>query len=238
MKNLSLWSRQNRVKSITILVILHFILWWIYYFTGAYLYIQNIVLPADLKYVGAVLFFAAVACYPIKNINQGFFRNTYARRKFWQCVAITSVAVFTILFGNHSAKNLLRTNQTVDFSAQTIALDIKKDRHTSKKLKRKERRKARKALRKEIRKTLRKMRRAKGEYSEWQKFGIVMLTIIVALILLYMLLALSCSIACSGSEAFAFIVFLGGLALIIYGIIKIFRKFKIMKPKPANNGGG
>ena len=241
MKKSSIWAKENRVKAIAILVVLHFILWWIYYFAGAYLYIQDIILPTNLKYVGALLFLTAAAFHPIKNIKQGFFKNTFARRKFWQYVAMASVAVFTILFGNHSARNLLRINNTLDFSAQTIALDIKKETKVSKKLSRKERRKLRRTFRKDLRRTLCKMRKKDREYSTAAKIGIALLTLLVAGILLYRIALLSCAIACIGAEALGFIVALGGLILVVYGVIKVFRLFGIMKQKkksrPVKSGG-
>ena len=53
---------------------------------------------------------------------------------------------------------------------------------------------------------------------------LITLSVIIALALLYGLAALSCSISCSGSEALAIIVAIGGTFLIIFFLISIIKR--------------
>jgi hypothetical protein len=59
--------------------------------------------------------------------------------------------------------------------------------------------------------------------SKGEKVLLVILSILVALGLLYLVAALSCSIACSGSEAIALLVAIGGTAGVILLLIFVIR---------------
>ena len=55
------------------------------------------------------------------------------------------------------------------------------------------------------------------------KIALLILTILVAAGLIYLFLVLGCSIACSGSEALAWVVIILGPAAVIFGAIKLIR---------------
>jgi hypothetical protein len=82
-------------------------------------------------------------------------------------------------------------------------------------LKWKERRKLLKQQVKEIKKA--------NDPSKGEKVLLVILSILVALGLLYLIAALSCSIACSGSEAIALLVAIGGTVGVIFLLIFVIR---------------
>ena len=73
--------------------------------------------------------------------------------------------------------------------------------------------------------------------SKEDKTLLIILSIVAALVLLFGLASLSCSIACAGSEALAILVALGGTFLIVLFLLKIIKKIKNRpeKTKEANN---
>ena len=76
--------------------------------------------------------------YPMKYVQSGIFRRTFFREKIWQFVAMISAAIFMVFIGNYSSQSAFAPqNQMQEYSARTIALDIKKDNVVEKKNKRK-----------------------------------------------------------------------------------------------------
>lgn len=98
---------------------------------------------------------------------------------------------------------------------------------TKKPMTRKEARKKLKAAVKEIKKAI---KQGKGDAG---KILLTTLAIIVALGLLLLLAALACEIACNGSEALAILVFVVGLAGIIFLLVWVIRKINRKKSSLA-----
>ena len=73
-----------------------------------------------------------------------------------------------------------------------------------------------------------------GEISKGGKVALIILSVIVALGLLYLVAALACNISCSGSEGGAIILAVGGTALVIFLLVITLRAIlgKKKKPKP------
>ncbi|MEM6964307.1 MAG: hypothetical protein AAF573_06050 [Bacteroidota bacterium] len=223
MKKITYWANENRKLSILILIILHFITFWIYYFLGAYLYLENVMLHPVWNLVSVLLFFVALLFYPIKNVRRGVFKDSFFRRKVWQSVAILSIAMMVTVFGNHRAK--IHLGYEVPF-AQPTALDIDKRSSAEKELSKKEKRSLKRQLRKKIRKGIWKLRKYKKAISKGQRTALEILTILIAFGLLILILVLSCHIACAGSEGFALMFLIGGWILTIFGTVVIFRILK------------
>ena len=70
----------------------------------------------------------------------------------------------------------------------------------------------------QIKKIQQQKKTTKGE-----KTALIVLSVFIALILLYGLAGLSCSISCGGSEALAIIVALAGTFLIIFFLVRIIK---------------
>ena len=80
---------------------------------------------------------------------------------------------------------------------------------------------------------LSEIRKAYRQDKNGKRITLVTLSIVIAVILTFLLAALSCEIACSGAEALAIIVFISGLAGIIFGLVGVIksinRKYKKLK---------
>lgn len=128
MKNLSIWAKNNRVKALVITIILHVVLGYFYFYVGAFLFLQKIILPSTLIYASGILFLTAYLFYPIKYVQKGFYKRTFFKEKQWQLVAMISAIIFMVFIGNHSTQSAFsQQNSLQEYSAQTIALDIRKD---------------------------------------------------------------------------------------------------------------
>ena len=88
----------------------------------------------------------------------------------------------------------------------------------------------RKKIKSEIRATVKELR---GESATAGQVGLVLLTILGAIVLLGLVLTLTCSLSCSGSPGAATLVFLLGLGLTIFLTIVVIRS--IFKKKKSNN---
>ena len=234
MKNLSTSAKQHPKKTILLLVLLHTLLNYFYFYTGTWLYLEGIKTPSVLTIVATSLFLAAWLFYPIKNAQQGIYKTSFLKKKCWQGITMVSVAIFFIHGGNHLSRAAMAP-QTIEFSAENIVLDLKANQHLQKKKTRKERRSLRKLLRKRLRANIKTLRQMKGDLSKNEKVGIFILAILGALVLGLLVLALSCNLSCSGNEVLALIVLVGGGILIITGLVLIYRKLfiepKIGQPK-------
>jgi len=95
--------------------------------------------------------------------------------------------------------------------------------------------KERKKLLKEQVKAIKKSK----ETSEGGKVALIILSVIVAIGLIYLVAALACNLSCSGSDAAAVLVGVGGTALIVFLLILVIRsitgkKKKLIKSPPEN----
>lgn len=232
MKNLSIWARNNRTKALVLTIVLHFLLGYFYFYVGAFLFLQKIILPSVLIYVSGILFLTAYLFYPIKYVQKGIYKRTFFKEKQWQLVAMISAIIFLIFIGNHSTQSAFSQQSTLsEYSARTIALDIKKDVKVEKNKSRKLIRKAKRQLRKRIRSKVRKMRKTERGMTEFGKFAAIFFSIFVAIGLGILVLGISCNLSCSGNEALAVIVLVGGFILIVAGLIAIIRKIVLTKSR-------
>jgi len=239
MKKLSTWANQHRKKSIALLVLLHIIMGYFYFYTGTLLYLEGITTPNILVSIASTLFIVAWFFYPIKHIQQGIYKSTFFKLKFWQGVTMVSVALFFIHAGNHLSRSAM-SNENVAYSSENIVLDSRKLSRINKKKERKLKRIFKKKLRKRLRSNIKKLLQLKKRSEHGRKILYYVLIILLAFGVSILLLALSCAIMCSGNEALGMIVLLGGIFLIIWGLVAIYRKmFKKgkktrRKSKPTN----
>lgn len=234
MKNLSIWARNNRTKALAVTIILHVVLNYFYFYFGALLFLQKIVLPSALLYVSGILFLTAYIFYPIKYVQQGIYKRTFFKEKQWQLVAMISAVIFLVFIGNHATRSAFsQQNYLQEYSAQTIALDLKKEVKVEKKKSRRLIRKAKRQLRKRIRSNVRKLIKTERGMSDFGKFAAIFLSFILAIGLAWVVLAVSCNLSCSGNGALAALVLIGGFILIIGGLISVIRRIVLTKSRRA-----
>ena len=85
-----------------------------------------------------------------------------------------------------------------------------------------------------LKEQIREIKKA-NDLSEGTKVLLIILSIVVAIGLLFLVAALACNLSCSGSDAVAVIVGIGGLALIIFLLIIAIRAITGKKKKGKHN---
>ncbi len=237
MKNLSIWAKNNRVKALITTIILHVILGYYYFYAGALLFTEKIILPSIMLYISGVLILVAYTFYPIKYVKKGIFKSTFLREKKWQLVGMISTAIFMIFIGNQSTRLAFSPqNSLQEYSVQQVALDIKKEAKEKKfkKIKNwKLIRKAKRQLRKRVKSNVRELKKIERGMTDFGKFLAIFFSVLVAIGLGILVLGVSCNLSCSGNEAFAAVVLIGGFILVIAGLIAVIRKIVLTKSREA-----
>ncbi|RYY39975.1 MAG: hypothetical protein EOO08_07930 [Chitinophagaceae bacterium] len=92
-----------------------------------------------------------------------------------------------------------------------------------------------------MRKWARKLRAHYRDGSDGQRAGLIVLTVLVGILLIVGVLALACSIACSGAEVVAIIVGALGVVGVVWGAVAVIRRIvkgPRKKAEPANVPAG
>ncbi|MFL5808334.1 MAG: hypothetical protein ACJ749_02370 [Flavisolibacter sp.] len=91
-----------------------------------------------------------------------------------------------------------------------------------------------------IKKFVKDIRKKYRNGSKSDKTGMIILAIFVALLAIVLLGMLTCSIACSGAEALAYVLFIIGMGAIIYGLLRVIRRISNgpKKPEPVKEPVG
>jgi len=77
-----------------------------------------------------------------------------------------------------------------------------------------------------IKKIVRQFREKYKKAGKDNQGGLIVLAVFIALLAFFALSALTCSIACSGSEGIAYAVFFIGLGAIVFGLVRVIRGIK------------
>ncbi|HLO37824.1 MAG TPA: hypothetical protein VK173_05020 [Lacibacter sp.] len=208
MKQLSYWAKVNPQRARFLIVLIYILINIIGLIAGSLLWASGIQLEESFMFVLAVTVVSLYIIYPKKAAY-------YKRKIFHGLMAVCTFLIITV-FGNqlHNPNPQLffvNTTQAVTHITNSEQLDIHEPTNIKKE----------KRLQKKEAGSLWKKLAAKNDRSKAAKILLIVLTVIVALGLLYVLAALSCTIACSGAEALAVLVALVGTFGIVFGAIRI-----------------
>jgi Na+/melibiose symporter-like transporter len=109
------------------------------------------------------------------------------------------------------------------FSSSTHAVSLLEKQSSSVEKEKIKTKKENKQLKKEWKKQLRKIAPDKTGEKVWVKILLIVLTVAVAILLLYGLALLACTLSCNGAEAAAWLVGILGLAGIMAGLFFVIR---------------
>jgi len=232
MKKISLWARTHKWPTRFIIVAIHAILIIIAFNTGILFNELNVYVPATTFFVFTGIFLAAVFSYPSrsKKNRASSAAAFYFRQKSCDFIMAASSFCIIVYFGNHE-KNIFQSNSEIQ-AAVTRPVSLPgdsamktyksiaafkaslKDEH-GKNLSWKEKKKL-------LTQQVKAIKKAK-DISPGGKVALIILSVIVALGLIALLAALSCSIACGGADALAIIVMALGTAGIIFLLVRVIR---------------
>lgn len=231
MKKISVWAKNHVWQSRLVIVLIYILLNGIGILTGKLLNEINVIIP-ELYFIGCICATIILwVWYPsAQNANSAVKRAaSYSRRKFFD-FSLAAVTFLMIVYGgNHWEHLFIKT----EVAQATKVIRISKDsslikspilQHFITSIKNMEvntltQKEKLKVVKQQIKKIQEQKETSKGE-----KTALIALSVLIALILLYGLAALSCSISCGGSEALAIIVAIAGTFLIIFFLVKIIKR--------------
>ncbi len=229
MKKISVWAKHH-VFAARCIIIISFLLMTIAGITiGILLDDLAIVIPSVIGDLVILLYVGGVIFYPFRSDKRKIGADLfYKKQKTADFVLALSTFLLIVFISNHRFGNLhyfpslptaAATSLPGDSTVKTyksiaaFSASMKDENGKTRKWK------ARKALLKEQVKGIKKSTdRTKGE-----KVALIILSVLAALVLLSLVTMAACSLGCSGSEALAIIVGIGGTALVVLLLVHLIR---------------
>lgn len=231
MRKLSLWAKHHAVAARIIIIVSRILLFLIACFLGKQLTTLGIDLSPLWIYFFIAVFFIAGATYPRERSS-----FNYAKRKCYDVVVAASGFFITLSFVaqmNTPAYGTVQATVPVDPSPYKSAEAKNLLEQHAKGEKVKFTGKEKRIIRKEFNHQLLQYTKAKitGKKADAEQALLILLACIAAVGLLYLVMALACTLSCNGSDAAAVIVGIIGLAAVIWGLIAVIRAINRKKTK-------
>ena len=238
MKQISYWAKNHVWQSRLLIILIYTMLNILGIFTGKMLNEINIIIPKLYFIIFTVSIIALWIYYPERgNINSSIKPSYFFRKLFdfslgavtflmiiyvgnkWQNLFIesnTATASFIVphskdsaIYNNHLIKNFITTINSNDVNklTQRQKFRLLKDQ-------------------------IKVIKKDKGT-SKAGKTLLIILSVVIAIALLFGLAALSCNIACAGSEGLAWVIAIGGTFLIVFFLARIIKR--ISRPSAKRN---
>jgi uncharacterized membrane-anchored protein len=231
MKHLSRWARNNKWKARLIMTIAWFLLTALAIIIGTTLTGLSIELPSTYLLISVAVFFAAIFYYPLRS-QKSFYSTDVFYIKQKSCDLVLAVCSFCLIlyaankpgtlfqhYGNLYAATVIEPSVLKDSTSKSYKsikdFSASMKNEDGKMLKWKERKKLLKQQVKAIKKS--------PDMSNGEKTLLTIISVLLALGLLYLVAALACNLSCNGSEAAAVIVGIGGAGLVVFLLILAIR---------------
>ncbi len=234
MRKLSMWAKNNPWKSRGMIVISHLLLICLACFLGIRLIEAEIDLPASVLYVSILTWIGFAIIYPSRSMKSVLKEKFYARQKTADFfIALSSFCVICYAANReapvpysqssaHASVVVMGNKISKDPTAEEILNSLKyRDKST---LTKKEKR----ILKKEFGRQVKIYVKAKlmGDNDEAGNAGLIILTIVAAIGLLFLVASAACSLSCNGMDGAALAVGIFGTAGIVIATIAIIRRIK------------
>lgn len=227
MQSISLWAHRHRPYAITLIVVLKIAFVFLALSAGILLRQQQVILPGTASYVCVGMMILLYLYYP-------HFAKKYRSRKRME-MAFLFFSFWGAAFWSNQFNPTLQSSSPVFASVHPIKvkkptaqqiIESLKYRHKSS-LTRVEKR----ILKKELKIQAKQYVSAKlsGDKEKARKTWLTLAVIVGALGILYLLAALTCTIACNGADGAAIAVAIIGFAGIIWGTIALIRRINKKK---------
>jgi hypothetical protein len=225
MYKISLWASRHIWPARAIIICCNVAATLLAVFIGAALYDLEITLPRYWFYGAVALFLATFSIYPQKNASR--FSRSYRYRKACDSLLLLTTFIFTICIGNQPQQLLRLTTlplaAAVPYSASPATLQIDK---TGKSIQPGIKKWSKRALKKTLRERIKVLKTAYKESGKGGKIALIILSILVALALLFLVAAISCNIACAGADGLAILVLVLGVGIITFLFVRTVRRIK------------
>ena len=223
MKQVSYWASKHVAAARLIIILLYIPLNILGYITGSLLW--------DVQVELTPLFINGIAVTVVLLYITYQKKAPYYQKKLYQFTIGVCTFCIICFYGNQSRTPDLY----LPFSNTSQAVSLIEKEHSSVVKEKIKTNKETRQLKKELRKKFRKAVTSDEGMKTWVKILLIVLSVLVALILLYGVAGLACTLSCNGSEAAAWLVGILGLAGIIAGLFFVIRKIIGRKKKPKMN---
>lgn len=230
MRSISLWARQHKGKARLILIILKLLLACMAFFIGSGLAGMKIIFPQIAGIALVFLFGFVAAFYPYRKKSGLSKKLFYIKQKSCDYLLAALGFGMMLFFTNSSLYSLTRPSSSFANTEIVIKPDLPTAEEILKSLEHRDKksltRQEKRILKQEFKKQVKVYVKSKitRHKSEADKALLIILTIIGALGALYLVAALSCSLACSGSDGAAVAIAILGLAGVIWATIAIIKR--------------
>jgi hypothetical protein len=226
MRKISRWAKHHRLPAIISLVVIKLLLAFIAAYVGVSLLGMNIRIPFPVFFIALLVLITTAIAYPSKHVARLTKKQFYIRQKTCDFMIATCSFVMIGTWVNTNLPVAISTatvsaaTTTINPTAEEILASLKyRDKST---LTRQEKRILKTEFKQQVK--IYTVTKLKGHKDDAGKAGLIILTIVAALGLLYLVAALACSLSCNGSDAAALVVGILGTALIIWGVIAVIRR--------------
>lgn len=242
MKKISFWAREHKWLS-RILIVLGFVaLNATGIVTGILLKDIGVVLSSIVFLLFIIFYLFGILIYPLRSQTRRSAGNRFYKKQKTADVILAASAFFMIVYLSNRPDSLFRFETLRSMGAissslpkDSTATTYKSITAFSASLKDKDGKILKwKEKKKLLKEQVRGIKKAK-DVSEGGKVGLIILSVVVALGLVYLLGALSCSLSCNGSDAAALLVGVGGLALIIFLLVITIKAINHKNKKQKKN---
>jgi len=231
MRKISHWASCHIWLTRFIIIGIYLLLNLMGLFLGDLLFSVGVVIKPLFLFAPCSIVLVGLFLYPSQK-ERNKYRNFYLRHKTADLFLATSTFLFITYGGNHL--NNIKSAGTSNLYAASVSIPIpsndtkllpnkvlreNKDPQpeTKKPLSKKE-------LKKMLKSKLHEWRKHYKEAGSGGKAALIILSILVAVGLIFLLSALACSIACSGAEALSIIVLILGVGLIIFLLVRVIQR--------------
>lgn len=247
MKKLSLWAKGHKRLARILIIVSFILLTALGILTGRLLSDTGISISSATLIIFVCIYFTGLIAYPARSFMNKKLNPTafYFRQK--SCDLLLVASTFCMIAGlSNRPENLFSFSMPLN-AAITSSFSFPKDStvktfksiadfkaslkdENGKSLKWKEKKQL-------LKEQIRGIKKDKN-MTAGAKVGLIILSVAVALGLLYLIAALACNLSCSGSEGAATLVMIGGAGLVVFLFILALRAIlgKKKRPKkPVNN---
>jgi len=241
MKKISSWAKNNKRPARMLIIVSVIVLNTLAIVTGVLLNSLGIYLPLSFLLFFAGLYALGFVVYPSrslkgKKLNAAAF---YIRQKSCDLLLVGSTFFMISWLGNHPDRlfrygptlqavvpgNTVPRDSTLKTYKPISAFTASMRDEKGNPLKWKERKKLLKEQVKAIKRST--------EPSKGAKIALIILSILGAVLLIYGVAALACSLSCGGSDALAIIVAIGGTALVVWLTFVVIKSITGKKKEPG-----
>jgi hypothetical protein len=223
MIKISLWAKKNVLVSRILIVAGYLLLFLLCFFTGNALRDLQILIPFKVLGTSVILFLITSSIYILqKHILKKHFSFLYHKTLDGLLLISTYLILITAYNQYGSITNMVTRNNNIVYGSFAPNISDVSDNNIKKPLSENSNKIDKKTLKQNIKSYIKSYKKK----SNGSKTLLIILSVLVAMGLLFGLAALSCSIACSGSGALAILVAVAGTFGIVFGLIKLIERIK------------